>query len=103
MTRRALVVLGALGLVTSLAGCPGSSGADAPNIEADGGVVAPAGPAGPPLLLGVQGERLAPLPPAGVARSDVFTTSDACAQCHLSGTGTALRDASGKDVSPVGT
>jgi hypothetical protein len=51
----------------------------------------------------VEGERLAPLPAPGATRSDRFTTSDACAQCHLAGTSTALRDANGKDVSPVGT
>jgi hypothetical protein len=60
-------------------------------------------PAGPPLWLGATGERLAALPPASAARTDQFATSDACAQCHLAGTETALRDAKGRDVSPVGT
>ena len=91
--------LGALG------GCPESAVEGDPGVDrADGGGDGgDAGPVGPPKWLGVQGDRLAPLPLAGSTRSDSFATSDVCAQCHLASTGTALRDASGKDVSPVGT
>lgn len=46
-------------------------------------------------------EPLGPLPPAASASSDRFRTRDQCAQCHLAGTGSALRDAAGRDVSPV--
>ncbi len=44
---------------------------------------------------------LAPLPPPASAETDAFVTSGACAQCHLAGEGTDLRDADGRDVSPV--
>ena len=98
-------VSGVLALGAALGGCPGSS-SDDPNVDAadgGGGGGGGGGPAGPPKWLGVQGDRLAALPPAGSTRSDSFVTSDVCAQCHLAGTGTALRDANGKDISPVGT
>jgi hypothetical protein len=51
----------------------------------------------------VPGDRLGPLPAQGSAATTRFTTSEACAQCHLAGDGTAIRDAKGRDVSPVGT
>ena len=44
---------------------------------------------------------LGPLPPAATASSDRFRTSDQCAFCHAAGTGAALRDGAGRDVSPV--
>lgn len=45
---------------------------------------------------------LAPLPPPSHAESDRFATSSVCAQCHLAKEGDdAMRDASGRDVSPV--
>ena len=97
-------LLGVTALAAALGGCPGSAGSDDPRIPLeDGGTGGGNGPAGPPKWLGVQGDRLAPLPAQGSARSDSFATSDVCAQCHLAGTGTALRDANGKDISPVGT
>lgn len=93
----------ALAMAAVLAGCPGSSPEDASpgpdGGEGEGGH----GPAGPPRWLGAVGDRLAPLPPASSTRSDRFATSDVCAQCHLASNGTALRDASGRDISPVGT
>ena len=98
----ALVSLAALGV--ALGGCPGSGASDDPQLTpVDGGVGAGTEPAGPPKWLGVKGDRLAPLPPQGSTRSDSFATSDVCAQCHLASTGPALRDANGKDISPVGT
>lgn len=95
-----LAVLAIAGL---LAGCPASSSPDESGAAPDGGGAEGGGPAGPPRWLGVEGERLAPLPPASSTRSDRFATSDVCAQCHLASNGTALRDASGRDISPVGT
>jgi len=101
---RAHALLSVVALGAALSGCPGSSASEDASVDPqDGGTPASSGPAGPPLWLGVQGDRLAPLPPAGSTRSDSFATSDVCAQCHLASTGTALRDASGKDISPVGT
>ncbi|MBK6463921.1 MAG: hypothetical protein IPF92_23410 [Myxococcales bacterium] len=59
---------------------------------------------GPPTWASVQGERRAPLPRATPAITDSFHTSDACAGCHTVGEGTGvLRDAKGRDVSPVAT
>ena len=88
--------------LVALAGCHGGSAADepAPGGGPDGGAGIPAGP---PTWLGVTGERLAALPPPSSTRTDLFATNDVCAQCHLAGTDTALRDAKGRDVSPVGT
>ena len=100
-----VVIAGVLG------GCPSSPSPDSPAAAgADAGAEGGGVVAGPPRWLGVAGDRLAPLPPASAARTDHFATSDACAQCHLassSGSGTtsstALHDASGDDISPVGT
>src|SRR5690606_6779835 len=55
-------------------------------------------PAEPPVLP----PPLAALPPPSHAESERFATSSACAQCHLAKEGDdAMRDASGRDVSPV--
>lgn len=86
-----------------LAGCPGESGTPEGGEDAGLPPGVSAGPAGPPRWLDVSGARLAPLPPQSSTRSDRFATSDVCAQCHAPGTGAALRDAKGRDVSPFGT
>lgn len=44
---------------------------------------------------------LPPLPSPAAATSDRFTTSEICGQCHLAASGPTLRDAAGRDVSPV--
>jgi hypothetical protein len=50
---------------------------------------------------GLPGARLEALAPARSARTTHFMTSDECAFCHAAEPGsTALRDASGRDVSP---
>lgn len=95
-------VIALLLVAGGLAGCPGSPAPDESDPVPDGGA-GPAGPAGPPGWLGVEGERLAPLPPASSTRSDRFATSDVCAQCHLASKSPALRDPAGRDISPVGT
>jgi hypothetical protein len=96
--------LAMIALTVALDGCSGSSSHDAaPGLAANDAGSAAAVLAGPPRWLGVVGDRLAPLPPPSSGRSDRFATSDACAQCHLASNGTALRDASGRDISPVGT
>lgn len=60
--------------------------------------------AGPTGWQGLPGERLGPLPAAASAQTTRFMTSDACAFCHAAEAGsTALRDAKGRDVSPVST
>jgi hypothetical protein len=41
------------------------------------------------------------LPPPASAETETFVTSGACAQCHLAAEGDELRDADGRDVSPV--
>ena len=46
-------------------------------------------------------DPLAPLPPAAPAESELFTTSGACAQCHLAAEDGPLHDDAGLDVSPV--
>ena len=46
-------------------------------------------------------DPLAPLPPAAPAESELFTTSGACAQCHLAAEGGPLHDDAGLDISPV--
>lgn len=91
-----LVLAGAAALV----GCPDEAADSEAGDAGPGGVK---GPAGPPRWLGVTGERLATLPPPSSTRSDRFATNDACAQCHLASEGPTLRDAAGRDVSPVGT
>ena len=54
----------------------------------------------PPVELPPRPEPLAPLPAGGAAiTSDRFRESVACAQCHTA-SDTALRDASGRDISP---
>lgn len=59
-------------------------------------------PAGPPAWLDVAGPRLGDLPPQSAVKLGYFQTSDACAQCHTAADGSpALRDAQGRDVSPV--
>ena len=61
-------------------------------------------PDGPPAWASLPGERRAPLPKAVPAITDSFHTSDACAQCHTVSDGSSvLRDAKGRDVSPVTT
>lgn len=84
-----------LGLSILLVACPGASD-DAGSAPRAGGA------SGPPAWIGVAGERLAPLPMQASATSPRFATSDVCAQCHLAGDGDAVRDAKGRDVSPVG-
>jgi hypothetical protein len=76
----------ALLLLALLAACPaGTTGDDD----------APAADAAPPLD---------PLPPPVMAESTRFASHQVCAQCHLTKAGLdALRDAAGRDVSPVAT
>lgn len=57
----------------------------------------------PPAWVGVGGDPLPPLPAPVSTTTTTFATSDVCAQCHLAGDGAAVRDAKGRDVSPVGT
>ncbi|MFO0552748.1 MAG: hypothetical protein U0271_30430 [Polyangiaceae bacterium] len=45
---------------------------------------------------------LDPLPPIQATETERFRTSGACSQCHLAGDGDTLRDADGRDLSPVG-
>lgn len=85
------------------AGCPGSDDGSASSSSSSGSTRTGGVLVGPPRWLGVAGERLAALPEQAPARTDRFLTSDACAQCHLPGKSEALRDARGRDVSPVGT
>lgn len=101
----ALVVGGAA--IASACGSPSSDGGPhgaAP--PADSGVDAPNGGAnedgGPGLGSTLPGERLGPLPAQAAASTATFTTSETCATCHTSQAGSAaLRDAAGRDVSPV--
>jgi len=87
-------------LLGSIAAC-GSDGTG-PGPEADGGT--PDVPAdGPPAWANAQGERRAALPKQAPAKTTFFTTSDACAQCHTAGDGKVMRDAKGRDISPVTT
>jgi hypothetical protein len=90
----------ALACGLAIAAACGGGGSAAPPGEgvADGGDAA----TGAPRWLGVDGERLAPPPGHQPAKTAHFTTHDACAQCHLSKDGPTLRDAKGRDVSPVG-
>jgi hypothetical protein len=93
-------VLRALVVIVLAAACGDSSpsGTD----SGDGGT--PVGPGSTaPKWIDVAGDRQAPLPPQVPATTTLFTTSDACAQCHLAAEGTAVRDAKGRDVSAVGT
>ncbi|MFO0644066.1 MAG: hypothetical protein U0183_32870 [Polyangiaceae bacterium] len=51
---------------------------------------------------GLPGERMGPLAKAASARTATFMTHDECAFCHTTETGSSvLRDAKGRDVSPV--
>ncbi|MFO0639498.1 MAG: hypothetical protein U0183_09840 [Polyangiaceae bacterium] len=87
-------------LLGSIAAC-GSDGVGG-GPEADGG--SPDVPAdGPPAWANAQGERRAALPKQAPAKTTFFTTSDACAQCHTAGDGKVMRDAKGRDISPVTT
>ena len=67
-------------------------------VSCSGGSEEPTGPMPP-----TRPEPLAPLPPPASARSDQFAHSQLCAQCHLAtDESVALRDAMGRDVSPLG-
>lgn len=69
----------------------------APILIGDGGSAS-----GPPAWIGLSGDRLGPLPPHAGAASTTFTSHEQCAQCHAANqTSPALRDAKGRDVSPV--
>ncbi len=86
---------------TLLVACGGPADPDAAvGVDAggiDGGAVDAGSPDAGPLP-----RPLAPLPPAASAGTDHFVTHDRCASCHQAQDGTtALRDASGRDVSPV--
>jgi len=98
MLRRLVVAVVGAALAAS---CREAATADAPpqTTDVDAGAVAPAGR---PKWLDVPGDRLPALPPKLTARTSTFSTSDVCAQCHGPGTD-RLRDAKGRDVSPVGT
>jgi hypothetical protein len=66
----------------------------------DAGV--PRKPGGTPGWMDVPGARLANLPPQTAVKVGYFQTSEACAQCHGAKSGDpAMRDAAGRDVSPV--
>lgn len=98
VARASLVALAAIGLV----GC-----AEDPYTPQGGADLAmPVPPrmvAGPPGWVGLPGDRLGPLPTQTGVRLGYFQTSEACSQCHSTAEGSpALRDAAGRDVSPVG-
>lgn len=80
-----MVACGAALPVLALGACQAGA------IGADGGSLFDAAP------------PLAALPAPTTITTDRFASSDVCAQCHLANAGTALRDAAGRDVSPVGT
>jgi hypothetical protein len=92
-----LHVLAILGIAAACGG--GSSSGDDPG----SGSSSSGGASGMPKWIDVAGDRQGPLPAQAPATTTHFTTSDACAQCHLAAEGTAVRDAKGRDVSPVGT
>jgi hypothetical protein len=110
---RSARVLGALTLTltSTLAGCgSGPGGVDASVRDEAGpsptldGAVDEAGVAADGAVSVDAGELLAPLPglPATASTAtDHFTSHDRCAMCHRADDGDALRDASGRDVSPV--
>jgi len=55
-----------------------------------------------PAWVGLSGDRLAALPAHAGATSTTFTSHEQCAQCHAANQASqALRDAKGRDVSPV--
>lgn len=86
----------------ALAACPGSSDDDGGG-SSGGTSSSSGGPSGAPKWVDVAGDRQGPLPQQSSARSSHFVSGDQCAQCHLAGDGPAVRDAKGRDVSPVGT
>ena len=80
----------------ALGGCGNSGGSGS-----DGGTIVRM-PPGAPAWLDVVGARLGDLPAQGGYKVGYFQSSLACAQCHTSADGdSALRDAAGRDVSPV--
>jgi hypothetical protein len=81
-------------LAVALAGC------QAPTAASDGGISR--APPGAPSWLDLPGGRLGNLPAQGAVKLGYFQTSDACAPCHTAVDGNpALRDAAGRDISPV--
>jgi hypothetical protein len=92
----------ALAVALALSGCAlspdGSGGADLG--AGDAGLA----PGGPPGWLDQQGARLDPLPTQMPGlHVGQFQSGEVCSQCHSVAAGNpALRDASGRDVSPVG-
>lgn len=100
--RKNLVGVFAMVAVASLAACPGSDEEGGGASSSSGGSSGTSA-SGPPRWMNVPGDRLGPLPQPGSATTTRFTTSETCAQCHLAGEGAAVRDAKGRDVSPVGT
>lgn len=108
MRSLAVVALVVSGAAITFA-CGSSSRDGAPSAEeaaVDSGLDGPSGGAtadsGPGLGSTLPGERLGPLPAQVAASTGTFTTSEACATCHTAQAGSAaLRDAAGRDVSPV--
>ena len=97
-----LLVATALGACGSDTPAPGNSPTPAPTTapSADGGPPTSGGGTSP--WQGLPGERLGPLAKAASARTTTFMTHDECAFCHTTEAGSnVLRDAKGRDVSPV--